>query len=595
MVALLWKNGKESAAIRLEELWNELQKKHSFALFCAYPMSECTREAHAEPFRGVCTAHSRVIPAESYTALIQPSERLAEISQLQQKALSLESEVRERRATQRALARRERELADFLDNSLEGLHKVGPDGTIQWANAAELRLLGYSAQEYVGRSIREFHADADVISDILRRLLAGEDLYDQPARLRCKDGSIKHVLIHSNALWEDGKFVHSRCFTRDVTERRRLEQELQKKLHQLAEVDRRKDEFLAMLGHELRNPLAAIRNLADLMRRTEQQEDPKYLQRCEMLSRQVQQMARLVDDLLDASRITQGKITLQQEPLELMAVVARAIETSRPQINARGHRLSVGMPEEPIRVRGDLTRLVQVFGNVLNNAAKYTPKGGHIHVSATQLEGQVELRVRDNGVGIEAQLLPRVFDLFSQADQTLKRSEGGLGIGLALVRRIVELHQGEVEAFSAGSGAGSEFVVRLPVLREGLIERKVPRAVVPVRPKKILVVDDNRDCAESLAALLRMDGHETATAFDGQEALVAVRLLAPEVILLDIGLPGINGYQVADRLRELGSPARLVALTGYGQPEDRERAQQVGFHYHLVKPVDPDALARVLV
>jgi PAS domain S-box-containing protein len=595
MVALLWKNGKESAAIRLEELWNELQKKHSFALFCAYPMSECTREAHAEPFRGVCTAHSRVIPAESYTALIQPSERLAEISQLQQKALSLESEVRERRATQRALARRERELADFLDNSLEGLHKVGPDGTIQWANAAELRLLGYSAQEYVGRSIREFHADADVISDILRRLLAGEDLYDQPARLRCKDGSIKHVLIHSNALWEDGKFVHSRCFTRDVTERRRLEQELQKKLHQLAEVDRRKDEFLAMLGHELRNPLAAIRNLADLMRRTEQREDPKYLQRCEMLSRQVQQMARLVDDLLDASRITQGKITLQQEPLELMAVVARAIETSRPQINARGHRLSVGMPEEPIRVRGDLTRLVQVFGNVLNNAAKYTPKGGHIHVSATQLEGQVELRVRDNGVGIEAQLLPRVFDLFSQADQTLERSEGGLGIGLALVRRIVELHQGEVEAFSAGSGAGSEFVVRLPVLREGLIERKVPRAVVPVRPKKILVVDDNRDCAESLAALLRMDGHETATAFDGQEALVAVRLLAPEVILLDIGLPGINGYQVADRLRELGSPARLVALTGYGQPEDRERAQQVGFHYHLVKPVDPDALARVLV
>jgi PAS domain S-box-containing protein len=594
MVALLWKENKQSAAIQLETLWNDLQKKHAFSLFCAYPMSECAEETHAVPFAGVCCAHTRVIPAESYTGLTRPAERLAQISQLQQKALALENEVRERRAVQAVLARRERELQDFLDNSLEGLHRVGPDGIIQWANKAELSLLGYAAEEYVGHSITRFHADPQVIRDILRRLLAGEELYDQPARLRCKDGSIKHVLIHSNALWEDGQFVHSRCFTRDVTERVLLEQEVQARLAQLSDADRHKDEFLAMLGHELRNPLAAIRTLAQLMRRTERPGDPIYQQRCEMLSRQVQQMARLVDDLLDASRITQGKITLRRAPLEFMAVIAQAIEACRPTVNARGHRLTVTMPEEPIRILGDLTRLVQVFSNILNNAAKYTPKGGHIHVSAQPRDGSVELRVRDNGVGIAPDLLPRVFDLFSQADQTLERSEGGLGIGLALVQRIVELHEGEVRAFSEGTGAGSEFVVRLPLFADEVAEPEMTAAPNPVRPKRILVVDDNRDAAESLAELLSLDGHATSTAFDGHEALRAVASNPPEVILLDIGLPGMNGYELAHRLRGVGSVARLIALTGYGQPEDRERALRAGFHHHLVKPIDPNALAQAL-
>jgi PAS domain S-box-containing protein len=594
MVALLWKDGKQSAAIHLEELWNELQQRQPFALFCAYPMSECADEAHAEPFRGVCLAHSRVIPAESYAALTGPDERLAAISQLQQKARALDNEVRERRAAQLALARRERELADFLDTALEGLHRVGPDGTILWANKAELEMLGYTAEEYVGHSITEFHADPEVISNILRRLLAGETLYDQPARLRCKDGSLKHVLIHSNALWEDGRFVYTRCFTRDITERKRLEEELQSKLTQLMEMDRRKDEFLAMLGHELRNPLAAIRNIAELMCRMEQS-DAGHQQRCEILGRQVQQMARLVDDLLDASRITQGKIRLRQEPLEFMMVLARAIETTRSMISTRGHRLSVVMPEEPIRVRGDLTRLVQVFANLLHNAAKYTPPGGQIDVTAQALDASVELRVRDSGVGIAPELLPRVFDLFSQADQTIARSEGGLGIGLALVRHIVELHEGRVEAFSAGIGAGSEFVVRLPLFHDTPDHHGSPADTAPVRPRKVLVVDDNRDSAESLAALLRLDGHEVATAFNGQDAFAMARSMEPEVVLLDIGLPDVNGYEVARRLLEAGSPAHLIALTGYGQPEDRERAQRAGFRQLLVKPVDPDALARVLV
>jgi len=252
------------------------------------------------------------------------------------------------------------------------------------------------------------------------------------------------------------------------------------------------------------------------------------------------------------------------------------------------------MPEEPIRILGDLTRLVQVFSNILSNAAKYTPVGGHIRVSAQQLGSSVELRVRDNGVGIAPDLLPRVFDLFSQADQTLERAEGGLGIGLALVQRIVLLHGGEVQAFSEGTGAGSEFVVKLPVLADEVVESKMTEAPVPVPSRKILVVDDNRDAAESLAELLSLDGHVTATAFDGPAALRAVQANPPEVILLDIGLPGMNGYELAQRLRAAGSAARLIALTGYGQPEDRERALRAGFHHHLPKPVDPGALAQVL-
>ena len=594
MVALLLKDGKQSAAIQLEELWNELQRRQSFALFCAYPMSECADEGHAEHFRGVCSAHSHVIPAESYTALTCPDERLAAISQLQQKARTLHNEVRERRATQRALARRERELSDFLESALEGLHKVGPDGTILWANKAELDMLGYSAEEYIGHNISEFHADRAVIADILRRLLAGESLYDQPARLRCKNGSVKHVLIHSNGLWEDGRFVYTRCFTRDITERKRLEEELQAKLTQLTQMDQRKDEFLAMLGHELRNPLAAIRNITEVMCRVEQP-DANHPQRCQILARQVQQMARLVDDLLDASRITQGKITLRQEPLEFMAVLARAIETTRSVISSRGHRLSVVMSEEPIRVRGDLTRLVQVFSNLLHNAAKYTPPGGQIDVSAQVSDGYVELRVRDNGVGIAPELLPRVFDLFSQADQTIARSEGGLGIGLALVRHIVELHDGSVEACSGGLALGSEFRVRLPLFDEKPDSRGASVGTAPIRPRKVLVVDDNCDSAESLAALLRLDGHEVATAFNGRDAFALVQSTEPEIVLLDIGLPDVNGYEVAQRLRDAGSSADLIALTGYGQPEDRERAQRAGFRELLVKPVDPAALAQVLV
>jgi PAS domain S-box-containing protein len=589
MVTLLCQEQRPAAAVQLESLWNALGKRYTFSLYCAYPVRGFGQGAQATHFAGVCLEHSRVIPAESYSGKANADERLRVICELQQKAALLEQEVAERRAA-------EHDLADFLDNALEGMHKVGPDGRILWANRAELALLGYSPDEYIGHKISEFHVDAHVIDDVLKRLLAGEAIYDQPARLRGKDGSIKHVLIHSNGRWEDGKFRHTRCLTRDVTERKRLEVELQRKYAQLAEAERLKDEFLAMLGHELRNPLAPIRNVTEVLRRRNGA-DAADQQMYGMLARQVQHMARLLDDLLDVGRITQGKIQLQKEPLDLMAVIARAIETSRPLIESRRHRLSVALPEATVRLRGDLTRLVQMLANLLNNAAKYTPEGGKVVLTAQHRDDMVRLEVNDNGSGIAPAILPRVFDLFAQADRTLERSEGGLGIGLTLVRRIAEMHGGHVDAFSEGVGRGSTFVVHLPVIQEsedGSEAASTAPLSLPVPARRILLVEDNQDAAESLAALLQLSGHEVTIALNGISAIEIARALRPEVILLDIGLPELDGYQVARRLRDERCTAPLVALTGYGLPEDRQRSRLAGFDHHLVKPVDPGALDAVL-
>ena len=588
MVALLWKDGHHDASIRLEELWNDLAKKYSFALFCAYPMSG--DNAPVDALRRVCASHARSIPSESFVRLATSAERMAEICDLQHRAKRLEEALTGRKSVERALARRERELADFLENGAEALHSVGPDGRILWANQAELDLMGYARQDYVGRPMADFHVDPDVCASILQRLLAGETLRDVPARLRTRQGSIKLVLISSNALVEGDTFIHSRCFTRDVTALKQAEEALR-----LA--DQRKDEFLAMLGHELRNPLAPIRNVTEVLRRTAA-DSPIHTQVCETLDRQVQQMTKLLDDLLDLSRITQGKIQFRLEPIDLQAVVTRAVETSRPFIEERRHRLTVAVPEAPVPLRGDLTRLVQALGNMLNNAAKYTPEGGQISLAVLPQASSVDVRVRDNGIGIAPALLPHVFDLFVQADQSLERPQGGLGIGLTLVRRIVEQHGGQVAAFSAGQGQGSEISFSLPLRQEPRVEAarsgpKDSRSTVTLG-RRILVVDDNRDAAESMAILLRMRKHEVVVAFDGFAAVEQAAAFAPEVVLLDIGLPGMNGYEVARHLRAQGSAARLVAITGYGQSEDQRRARDAGFDDHLVKPVAPALIEQLL-
>jgi CheY-like chemotaxis protein len=377
---------------------------------------------------------------------------------------------------------------------------------------------------------------------------------------------------------------------RDITERKRSEEERERLLTELTATNRRKDEFLAMLSHELRNPLAPISNALEFLRRSGPDE-PHLRSTTDVISRQVDDLARLIEDLLDASRITSGKVRLQMEMVELSGVVSRAIETTRPLTEARKHRLTVSIPSEPVWLNADPTRLAQVFSNLLNNAAKYTQEGGDIELNAEREGNELLVRVRDTGVGIPEEILPHVFDLFTQADRSLDRSQGGLGIGLTLARSIVQMHGGAVQAFSAGRNKGSEFVVRLPVANEpsyGLDESSSADHAPVVTSRRILVVDDNEDATETLSMLLKLSGHEVAVAADGESALAAAEKLRAEIVLLDVGLPGMHGYEVAERLRSLPETrnAVIVALTGYGQEQDRQRAKEAGFDYHFVKPVD---------
>ena len=412
-----------------------------------------------------------------------------------------------------------------------------------------------------------------------------------------REGKARYFLNNLIGVLENGRLMRVWGTQLDITERKRLEDELRRRAEDLAGADRRKDQFLAMLAHELRNPLAPIRNAVELMRQVETI-DPAFQPSREMVERQVKHLARLVDDLLDVSRITQGSIRLRKEAVDLGSIVERAVEGIRPLVDSRAHELTVQLPTDPIRLSADPTRLEQVVTNLLNNAAKYTMPGGHIRVAAS-LEGEeAVVRVRDNGIGVPPDVLERVFEPFVQTEGSLARSEGGLGIGLTLVRSLVEMHGGNVEAHSPGLGQGSEFVVRLPahvpVEKAGSLPE--PDVPFPARSLRVLVVEDNVDAAESLSALLRLWGHEVRMVHDGLEAIDAAREQQPEVVLLDIGLPGLDGYEVAKRLRQdpAMDGALLVAMTGYGQPEDRRRSREAGIHHHFVKPVEPFVLRTLL-
>ena len=367
----------------------------------------------------------------------------------------------------------------------------------------------------------------------------------------------------------------------------------------LKEASRRKDEFLAMLSHELRNPLAPIRNAAEVMRRIAPA-DAGIVWARDVVERQVTHLAQLVDDLLDVSRITQGKISLKKEPLELAKVIQHSIDTARTLLDAKRHHLGVSLPAAPIWVHGDFARLSQVLGNILNNAAKYTAEGGRIELAASAERGEAVVSVRDNGIGIDGALLPHVFELFTQGERSLDRSQGGLGVGLTVVQRLVDLHQGRVEVRSDGPGKGSLFRVVLPCVSEVSQGGVAPASGhrVPVRPagRRVLVVDDNIDAAESIAVFLRLEGHEVRTVSDGAQAVAIAQVFAPQVAVVDIGLPGMNGYEVARRLRLKGpgGPALLIALTGYGQKEDHTRSTEAGFDHHFVKPADPRVIQEAI-
>jgi PAS domain S-box-containing protein len=786
-----------------------------------------------ESLAEICGCHTIVIPAESYSKLSTSEEQLHQIALLQQKAQRLEAEIDQRKAA-------ERELSDFIENALEGLHKVGPDGVILWANKAELDLLGYEPEEYIGRQIRDFHLDQIVIDHILKRLQNGENIYNQPAVVRCKDGSHKHVLLHSNAYFENGRFVYSRCFTRDMTEirqadrdramlaaiiessqdaiisktfdktirswnkgaerlfgytpeealgrpitliippeRRGEEDEILAKLRngkriehyetvriakdgrridisltisplrdaegnligaskiarditdhkrledarsaaerqlrlvtdyapvliaycgadrrykfvnkpyterfgltpeqvvgkhiaevlgdaayariapyidivlsgkpvefdaeipykfgdvqsmrcaympeltpdgevvgliaaiinitdrkraeeQLKAADRRKDEFLATLAHELRNPLAPIRNGLHILRMSHQGSmaaNHVY----EMMQRQVAHMVRLVDDLLELSRISRGKIELKRERVSLKSIIEHAVETSKPFIESGDHTLEIALPEQQIMIEGDLVRLSQVFANLLNNAAKYTNQRGTIWLAGKCVGEMAVVSVRDTGIGIPRDMLTRVFEMFAQVNHPLRRSQEGLGIGLNLVQSLVQMHGGTVEARSEGLGSGSEFVVRLPLAKgDSTGKSALPAAdggsVSGRSVRRILCVDDNKDSADTLGMMLRFLGADVHTAYDGPSALEAIKICRPSIILMDLGMPGMDGCEVARRIRHDDDNRKiiLIALTGWGQEEDRRRSREAGFDHHLVKPVDLSALQALL-
>ncbi len=410
--------------------------------------------------------------------------------------------------------------------------------------------------------------------------------------------ALNRVLQHANAELE----AANRSLQNEVAERTRAEAALK-------EADRHKDEFLAMLAHELRNPLAPIHNATQLMR-LKPFPDPQLSWARDIIERQVVHLTRLVDDLLDVSRITRGKINLTKEVVELGTLVTRAVETVHPLIEEREHRLTVELPDAELVIFGDPTRLTQALANVLGNAAKYTDRGGRITIAATQTGTEAEVRMRDTGIGIPAEMLPSIFDLFTQLDRSSGPAQSGLGIGLALVRRLVEMHGGTVTAHSDGAGRGSEFVIRLPLFfgeagdtdqklpspSQGFRGQSIPSANNNGHQRRILLADDNNDALESLATLLQLNGHEIYTATNGQLALERAEQHRPEVALLDIGMPMLDGYEVARRIRAQpwGGRITLVALTGWGQDADRRRSRDAGFDLHLVKPLDLDKLTELL-
>ena len=910
LVGLARAQGQYPAAVQLEELWNELSVTRAVTLFCAYPMQTPGRDLDRGSFEAI--RRERMIPAEQ-AAEPSTAGQLWGVAEMQEKARELEREVARRKSVERLIVQREKELADFLEHAVEGLHKMGPHGIILWANAAELELLGYQAEEYVGHHMREFIADEQG-ARLLPSLLRGEVARAEPLTLRCKDGSQRHVLISSNALREEGRVVYVRCFMRDVTDERRVERALEEEqrlasevrfrlaaivessddaivsktldgtiqswnagaqrlfgytseeavgkpitliippeLHDeerhilrrlakgeridhfetirvtrggerlaisltvspvrnargvivgaskiarniterrlmeealreetrvlhvlnnvgaglagarldlerivqvmtdaatevsgaaygaffyrmqdeqgvrhvlyglsgatreafahfplprgttllapafngertvrcedvtkdarygqnapyhgmppahlpvrsflavpvlsgsgelhgallcghpqpgmlsqrserlvmsvaaqaaiaidnarlyeaaqreianrkraeaaLSEADRRKDEFLALLAHELRNPLAPIRYAVAMGKKTGR--TPEQQRRAEeIIERQAEHMSRLLDDLLDVSRITHGTLELKKGRTELTSVVAAAIEAARPLLDARQHTLSLDLPKETVRLDADSVRIAQILSNLLINAAKYTDAGGRIELHARQEGRTVAISVKDNGIGISAEMMPKLFTLFSQARPALERSEGGLGIGLALVRGLVDLHGGTIEARSKGLNRGSEFTVHLPVV-VAAPEQSAGEADAepsPSEPLRVLVADDNRDSAETCGMLLELAGHKVRIAHTGQAALDLAHRFHPHVLLLDIGMPELNGYQVAEAIRAApwGRNMVLIAVTGWGQEADKRRALAAGFDHHLTKPIDVTRLEALL-
>ena len=517
------------------------------------------------------------------------------------KVAILFNDISERKRTEAALNDSEARLRTAIKTVSEVVWTNNASGLMQGEQRGWEDFTGQSREQYqnFGWSKAVHPEDVQATMDAWNRAVSEQRIFEFEHRIRRRDGqwrlcSIRAVpILNSEGSIREWVGVHS-----DITEQKRNEERLRQLAAELSDASNRKDEFLAMLAHELRNPLAPIRNGLQLMKLAQGQREPLEQART-MMERQLSQLVRLIDDLMDVSRINLGKLELRKERLPLAMVLSSAVETSRPLIEQMGQELTFTPPDPSVTVDADMTRLAQVFLNLLNNAAKYSEWGGHIQVQVKLDEREVWVAVTDTGIGIAANHLPNIFDMFTQVDGSLEKSQGGLGIGLTLVQRLVAMHDGSIEAKSDGPGKGSAFIVRLPRVLETSSSQLVGVENPPGALNsslRILIVDDNRDGADSLSEMLNLIGNDTRTAYDGQQGVEVAEEYRPEVILLDIGMPKLNGYEACRliRAKPWGKNVVLIAVTGWGQDKDRYRTQEAGFDIHLVKPVDPQALMTIL-
>jgi PAS domain S-box-containing protein len=509
--------------------------------------------------------------------------------------LKITRDLTERRRAEQSLKESEERFRLLIEGVRDyAIFALTPEGRIATWNTGAERIKGYRAEEVLGKPFSIFYTPEAIARGkpewMLRAAIEHGSVEDEDWRVR-KDGRRFWANVTITALRDEhGELRGFAKITRDLTERRRIDQ--------LQQADRFKNEFLALLAHELRNPLAPIRSAVQVLSR-QSAATPEIAQAQEIAERQIRHMARLLDDLLDVARISEGKLEIRREALDAAEIARRAVAAELPFIEERGLEMSVDLPAEPLGVDADPVRLQQILVNLLNNAAKYTDPGGRIALSARSEGREAVIRVRDTGIGIDPAMASRLFEPFVQVERREKRSVGGVGLGLAVVKRLVELHQGTVHVFSAGLGRGSEFVVRLPqVPIGGSVRETRPRVAVRAAgsAKRILVADDNVDAADGLKLLLELSGDQVRVAYDGVSALSVAREFRPHIALLDVGMPKMDGYEIARRLRDDPQTrhAILIAVTGWGQAEDRRRSKEAGFDYHLVKPVEPSALERLL-
>jgi PAS domain S-box-containing protein len=509
-------------------------------------------------------------------------------------------DITDRKRAEESLRESEQRFRNMADHAPVMIWVTEADGSCSFLGKTWYDFTGRSPVDSLGFGwIDAVHPDdrADAGEQFLRAS-ERQQAFSHEYRLRGKSGEYAWVIDAAAPRFDDnGLFLGYIGSVIDITKRKRTEEALRASEAALKEADQRKDEFLALLAHELRNPLAPIRTGLELMRLAGN--DPAVVEEVRTtMERQSQQMVRLIDDLLDVSRITRGTMELRKSRVELATVVESAVETARPVIQELGHLLKVDLPKQPIVIDADPTRLAQVIANLLNNAAKYMPRGGQIQLAVGREQSAVAISVKDTGIGIPAEMIDRIFDMFTQVDGSLERAHGGLGIGLTLVKRLVEMHGGTVTARSDGANRGSEFIVRLPIVVELLAEQSEAngQCAATSGKRRIMVVDDNENAAQIMGMLLKALGNDVQTVFSGAEAIEVAERFRPDVMLLDIGMPEMNGYETARRLRDQpwGKDIILAALTGWGQEEDKRRTRDAGFNHHFVKPLDLSMLQRFL-